>query len=274
MARDLKVVTNKRQQKWYDDHIASIACGYYQPFWRCQDVRSSGIKVKVPHFSDPYRVVHLLSMNEMLMYMQLAWDKTVSEVYEQFALPLEETTAIAHELDVKHPVYIDSKTPIIQTIDFVCVRKDGTKTSYAVKQASWLDDYRTQEKLAIQEGWCEINDIKFETVSSDDLKTIRCQNLEFLFYHRKLDQFLFGAFRTWLSNFFGELSEHCHDRTAHILERSAELTGLPYQRAAQFFYHSIWIGWINFDWHQPLALELPASDLEVMPNDARIKKLR
>ena len=274
MARNLKEVTNKRQQMWYDAHIESIESGCYQPFWRCQDVRSSGIKVKVPHFSDLYRVVHLLSMNEMLMYTQLAWDKSVGEVFEQFGLPLEETIAIAHELDVKHPAYIDSKTPMVQTIDFLCFRKDGTKTGYAVKQASWLDDYRTQEKLTIQEGWCVINEIKFETVSSDELKTIRCQNLEFLFYHRKLDEFLFGAFRTWLSNFFGELSGNRHDRTAHILERSAELTGLEFQRAVQFFYHSIWIGFINFDWHQPLALELPASVLEVMPNDANIKKLR
>jgi hypothetical protein len=274
MSKNLKMVTKKRQDNWYEKHRASILKGEYEPFWRCQDIRSSGVKVKVPHFKDKYRVLHLLSMNEMFMYQQIAWNKMTHEVYEQYALPLRETTAIAIELEVKHPVFIDSKTPACQTLDFYCLGKDGSKTAYAVKQESWLDDYRTQEKLSIQEGWCINNNVNFEIVSSDELKTVRCQNLEFIFYHRKLEKLLFGVFKTWLFNFFGAMSDDRFDRTAHTIEGSAEKTGIPFQRAVHFFYHAIWIGLIDFDWHQPLALELSPSELEIIPNDTIINKLR
>lgn len=274
MAKNLKMVTKKRQDDWYENHRKSILEGEYAPFWRCQDIRSSGVKVKVPHFRDKYRVLHLLSMNEMLMYQQIAWDKSIHEVYEQYALPLSETIAIAEDLEVKHPVFIDSKTPANQTLDFYCLTKDGRKKAFAVKQKSWIDDFRTQEKLAIQEGWCAINDVEFEIVSSDELKTIRCQNLEFLFYHRSLERLLHGVFNTWILNFFGAMTNDRFDRVAHIIEKSADITGIPFQRAAHFFYHAIWVGLIDFDWHQPLALELCSSELEVTPNDNIINKLR
>jgi len=267
MAKKTKNVTHSLQQKWFDDHMASLVEGRYQPFWRCQDVRSSGVKVKVPHFADAYRVVHLFSINELLMYMTLSWDKSVNEIWEQYGLPLDETSQIAMELGVKHPVYTDSKTPIVQTIDFICNYADGSLKAYAVKQSSYLNDSRTIEKLNIQERWCENNNIAFQVVTSDELKTVRCQNLEFLFYHRKLETLLKPVFNTWLSNFFGELSERVDDRAADILESSAELTGIPFQRAAHFFYYAIWKGVINFDWHQPLALENPASTLEITSND-------
>lgn len=274
MSKKLKMVTSTRQKAWYDHHRASILSGRYEPYWRCQDVRSSGIKVKVPHFKDKYRVIHLLSMNEMFMYQQIAWNKTIHEVYEQYALPLSETTAIAKEIGVQHPAYIDSKTPMVQTLDFYCLDKFGKKLGYAVKEESWLEDYRTHEKLAIQEGWCAINEVEFEIVTSNELKTISSQNLEFLFYHRKLERLLFGVFKSWILNFFGAMTDDRFDRVAHIIEKSAEITGIPFQRAAHFFYHAIWVGLIDFDWHQPLALELCSSELEVAPNDRIINKLR
>jgi hypothetical protein len=274
MSKNLTMVTKKRQESWYQNHRASILSHEYEPFWRCQDVRSSGVKVKVPHFRDCYRVLHLLSMNEMLMYQQLAWNKSIHEIYEQYALPISETTAIAKTLGVQHPAFIDSKTPANQTLDFYCLDKDGSKSAYAVKQESWLDDYRTQEKLAIQEGWCAIHNVNFEIVSSDELKTVHCQNLEFLFYHRRLEKLLFGVFKTWILNFFGAMSDDRFERAAHTIENSANMTGIPFKRAVHFFYHAIWVGLIDFDWHQPLALELSISELEIIPNDTCIKKLR
>ncbi|RTR27018.1 TnsA endonuclease N-terminal domain-containing protein [Shewanella atlantica] len=274
MGKSLKMVTEKRQATWYRKHRKSIDDGCYEPFWRAEDVRSSGIKVKVRHFKDPNRVVHLLSMNEMFMYQLIAWDTSISEVYEQFAIPLEESIAIADQLGVKHPVYLDSRTPIVQTVDFICLQNDQTKKCIAVKQKSWLEDQRTQEKLAIQEGYCLINDYDFQIVSSDELKTNRCQNLEFLFNHANLDQLLIGVFRVWISNFFGTMADDREDRVAHILERSAKLTGIPYRRAAHFFFHAIWVSLLEFNWHRPLLLEASASDLELKPNDKYCTRLR
>lgn len=274
MARRLKNASFERQSRWYDTHRSSIESGLYTPYWRCQDLRSSGIKVKVAHFKDPYRVVHLLSMNELLEYMRIARDPETQEVYEQYALPLEETVTISRELNVEHPKHIGSRVPAVQTLDFFWKGHNGKLKGVAVKQASWADDYRTQEKLAIQEGWCQINGIEFEVVNSDELKTIYCENLEFLYPHRHLMLLFKNVFPTWLSNFIGEVSAAIDDRLAHVIRRAAETTGIRYEVATNFFYHALWTDQINIDLNQRIGLEKAASELRVYPNDKNHKKLR
>lgn len=268
MAKQLKGVTVKRQQGWYVSHHESIKNGCYIPLWRVEDIKSSGIKVKIRHFSDPNRVIHLLSMNELFMYVLIAWDQEIYEVYEQYGISIDASIDIANDLKIAHPVYSDTRTPIIQSIDFMCKRHHKRDIAYLVKQASALDNARTEEKLKIQKHFCTDNKIDYKVVTSDELKSIRYENLERLFRHSQLDQMLRGVFKIWFSNFVGELSDNRYDRVAHILKRSAQLTGVTYQRAAQFFYFAIWVCFLVFDFNKPLVLESAASDLELHANDA------
>lgn len=71
--------------------------------------------------------------------MLLAFEQTVIDTKEQFALPLAETLVLAKELDVKHPVYPGTKVPIVQTIDFIC-DINTSKKGIAVKQhaTTWV----------------------------------------------------------------------------------------------------------------------------------------
>jgi len=114
MAKNMKRVTVARQEKWFKDHLDSRESGRYRPFLRVEDSKSSGIKVKVRHFSDRNRIVHLLSMNEMFAYQLICWDPGITECYEQYAIPLEDSVPIAIELGVKHPVY-SIVDPIVKT---------------------------------------------------------------------------------------------------------------------------------------------------------------
>jgi len=268
MGKRIKGVTLQRQENWYKRHIQSIDNGKYEPFWRVEDVNSSGIKVKTRHFNDHHRVVHLLSMNEMFMYQLIAWDSSIVECYEQYAFPLIETLAIAEKLEVKHPVYVGTSVPIVQTMDFLCIRDDGSQVAFPVKQESWLENVRTIEKLAIQEAYCAIKEIDYQLMSSDFLKTEHNQNLERLSRHALLPSLLHKPFLSWLPNFIGTLALDRHQRVATILEKSAEKTGIPYQRAANFLYHAIYNNLLEFNWLCPLILDAAASDLELYPNDA------
>ena len=189
MAKKIKNVTFECQQKWFDVHQRSLEFEeiMYEPFWRVEDVRSFGIKTKIAHFSTPGRVMHLLSQNELWMYLDIAQNLDIVETYEQFAIPLEFSLPIAKALDVKHPVYIGSnKVPIIQTIDFVSIRSDGTRVAHPVKQKSDALRFRTQEKLAIQEAYCELEHIDYQLVTSTTLRTVKSENLEALFRHRNI----------------------------------------------------------------------------------------
>lgn len=236
----------------------------YEPFWRVEDVRSSGIKTKIAHFSTPGRVMHLLSQNELWMYLDLAQNTDIVETHEQFAIPLDFSLPIAEALGVKHPVYSDSgNVPVIQTIDFVSTRIDGSRVAHPVKQQSDALRERTMEKLAIQEAYCELEYIDYQLMTSTELRTVKSESLEAMYRHRDLKPFLKSAFEVWFSNFLGCLSDDRHERTANILERSALISGVEYQQAASFFYCALWNERLQMDWKKRLKLELPASDLGI-----------
>ena len=266
MAKRTTQMTLKRQNNWYEAHRRSLEFDeiMYEPFWRVEDVRSSGIKTKIAHFSTPGRVMHLLSQNELWMYLDIAQNPLIAETYEQFAIPLEFSLPIAEALGVKHPIYIGSKgIPIVQTIDFVSIRLDGTRVAHPVKQESDALRFRTQEKLAIQKAYCELEHIDYELVTSTTLRTVKSENLEALFRHRNISPFMRSAFEIWLSNFLGCVSDDRHARVSSILDRSAKVSGISYQQSASFFYYALWHERLEMDWSQRLKLEMAASDLGV-----------
>jgi hypothetical protein len=98
------------------------------------------------------------------------------------------------------------------------------------------------------------------------LKTELARNLERLYRHASLDPAFKNIFNIWLSNFLGILADDRHERTSNILEQSGLVTGVPYTKAAHFFYHALWTGRLTFDWQCPLYLEFAASDLGIYPN--------
>jgi hypothetical protein len=259
-------MTFERQQKWYESHRRSIELDdvIYEPFWRVEDVRSSGNVTKIAHFFTPNRVVHLLSQNELWMYLNLAKNHDVVEIYEQYAIPLDYSIPIAKELGVKHPIYVGSKQiPIVQTIDFISILSDGSLVAHPVKQTSDANRERTLEKLSIQEAYCAIEKIDYRLVLSDELRTIRSENLENIYRHRNAGQFIEHLRRSWLTNLAGHLSDNRHERMSTLLQYSAVSSGIDFSTAVAFFYAALWNEQLEMDWGQRLKLEKPASILGV-----------
>lgn len=265
MAKGFHRVSIELQDKWYTKHRNSIDTDFYEPLWRVEDIKSKGVKAKVQHFKELNRATHLLSQNEVLMFMLIAWNPEISQSYEQYALPLSSTLAIADELNIKHPQYPTTKVPCLQTLDFFCLKPDGSTLGYAVKQEDELFKIRSVEKLAIQEAWCAINTVEFHLVDSSELKQNRVSNLERIYRQRNLPICFNDMFDAWLSNFWSTLSKDRHERLANIIEASAKITGLPYQQAVHFFHHGLWSRQIHFNWDMPIFMELPAQELEVEP---------
>lgn len=261
-------MTFERQQRWFDAHRRSIEHDeiIYEPFWRVEDVRSSGNVTKIAHFSTPNRVMHLLSQNELWMYLNLAKKFNVVEIYEQYAIPLDYSIPIATELGVKHPVYVGSKKiPIIQTIDFVSTLSDGSLIAHPVKQESDALRERTMEKLAIQQAYCELEHIDYQLVTSDELRTVRSENLENIYRHRNAGVLVENLFRAWLSNLAGHLLDRRHERMSTLLQYSAVSCSIDFSVAVEFFYAALWNELLEMDWGQRLKLEKPASILGIYP---------
>ncbi len=273
MAKRINGVTSQRQENWYLHHRKSLEEGNtYEPFWRTDDVPSYGVKSKVPHFTDPKRLVHVLSQNELWMYLHLAQNPLVIEVYEQYAIPLEYSLPIAEQIGIKHPVYVGTTVPIVQTIDFIVDMidvdtREVIQKAFPVKQPDDAAKLRTEEKLAIQQVYSEFNDIEYELITSEVLRTNHSINLESLFRYRELSPLLQQVSSRWRNNFFSVLFDNRHDRAAHLIQKSNQTTGVDFLTGVSIFYNSLWQNQIDMDWSRLLKLECAASDLGLSAND-------
>lgn len=274
MGKLLKKVTHKRQRNWFENHRKSLRPGCtYDPFWRTEDIPSSGVKEKLPYFKNGNRVVHLLSQNEVWMYLHLTRHPLLLSIHEQYAIPLAYSLVVAKRLKVKHPVYIGTRTPIVQTIDFVVDMLNAeTGEVYQLAIAVKNEDkqelrIRTEEKLAIQEAYAAVKSMRYQLVTGSEIRTTYSCSLEILYRYRDLSEYLLNLGRSWLANFFGVLSDNRHERVAHLIDLASSSTGCDSKLGISFFYHALWHKRILIDWSQHLKLETPASDLGVMPND-------
>ncbi len=76
--------TKEIRDKWIKEFLEKEAQGRYEPFYRTQDVTSSGVKARVPCPHSPGRVYHTLSTNETFTLMELLHDPLVVDIKEQY----------------------------------------------------------------------------------------------------------------------------------------------------------------------------------------------
>lgn len=269
MGKKFRTVTPERQDEWYKEHVRSRETGVYKPYIRIEDLSSFGNKSKLPHYKDPYRLVHLLSVNERFMYLELIRDRSIDGLYEQWAISLLESLRIAEDLDISHPRYPRTNIFMIQTLDFYCPRVEMQPLVVAVKDARDAEGERTKEKIEIQREFARRMDYEFRLATSDTLKTQKHQNFERVWRHASLPSIKQVLFKNWLNCFIDVLAQDRHARAAHILDRSAELSGITLEIASHLLFHAVWIGKIKINWDVPFALYKAASELGIQPNAER-----
>jgi hypothetical protein len=75
----------------------------YRPWLTVQDVPSLGISSRLVGWKTGRRDVHLLSKLELYHFYICLWDDSIVDFREQFPLDLEDTRALAKEMDIPHP---------------------------------------------------------------------------------------------------------------------------------------------------------------------------
>lgn len=164
----------------------------YKPWLLVHDVASRGRSSRI---CSGGRVVHTLSDWETAAFRDFQWDPFVTDVQEQFPLPLEETLRIADEMRIKHPTDPRSRVPIPVTTDFCVTRREMDATvrlARAVKETAAIDLARarnrgeflsigrTLEKLELERRyWSEIG-VHWQLLTERHLSKVRKVNIEFL----------------------------------------------------------------------------------------------
>jgi len=161
----------------------------YKPWLKIQDVASQGVVTRIKGVKSS-RTHHTLSTLELDFLFLLDWSENIVEVKEQYPLDLNETTALAKEVDLIHPPRSNPNRPIVITTDFLIIIRHplGTREiARTVKYSSDLTDSRVLEKFEIERlFWLERN-IDWGIVTELDINKTVVQNIRWLYKHRSLN---------------------------------------------------------------------------------------
>ncbi len=172
MSRRNRPLTPKAIAKRIADGFGQGRGGAYKPWHIVQRTASRGVSYRLPGWTDE-RVAHTLSALEKRYFLILDWSTRVTEVREQYALPLEETLAIAAELGIDHARErrTPEKTPVPLSTDFlltVQTLSGPVLVARTVKYAADLSDGRIIEQFEIERVYWERKGVRWGIVTERD----------------------------------------------------------------------------------------------------------
>lgn len=146
MGRRTKKVTRASVARKEATARACDEGGQYVPGIRTTEVPSRGNCYRVLGATTG-RVHHLLSSLEYAYFLRLDFDRSVTDIREQYLLPISETVMIAAGAGIDPPRH--GGVILHTSTDFYFLR-DGAWHARAVKPSGALSSARTREKLEIE----------------------------------------------------------------------------------------------------------------------------
>lgn len=173
--------------KWSEDRIAQLeregrgkgTGADYKPWIRVSDFSSNGISRRM--FSTKTGRHHeLLSNGERNLFLLLEFCRDVTDIREQLPLDRDETSSIAARLNIKHPVYPQTRVITVMTTDFLVKFSRNNKEyleAYSCKTAEDLENPHTLGKLEIERGYFDALGIPYRLVLDTSLPANKVKNL-------------------------------------------------------------------------------------------------
>lgn len=269
MSKKRKGITIADRNRWIENWNKNKDDNYI-PHINTRDFASLGNKHRAAGSKTNGRTAQLLSTNEYFMFLQLEFDPFVVSIEEQYLLPLDLTTQVANELEVKHPIYTRTKGNIKAplTSDFKVGYINNQNKVISVKDSRDAEKNRTKEKQMIERAAWEIQGEEWEQVLDTQLKTNFSINLELLFPYRELSpaNFYQKLLPKWLPNFIACMSDSPYSPLADVIEQSGENIDINFNMAKELFFNAVWHRHLTFDFNQVLGFELSVDELKVTPN--------
>ncbi|MDF3123493.1 TnsA endonuclease N-terminal domain-containing protein [Rheinheimera sp. 1928-s] len=248
--------TSSIQKAWITNFEQKSARGDYEPFYRTQDITSSGIKGRIPCPINPGLVYHTLSLNETFTLIQLLHDPLVVDIKEQYPeLDVKKSKAFAEALGIKHPRHVWSSTESVITWDFLVELKFGPKRAISVKPEYLLKDRRTVEKLKLEKALAESLGYEHIVVTDKQVKTEEVKNIFRILRGANLPSDLKRIYSTWFQHFRALVRESFYRPLSETVESLACDNHLSYVDSFTLMQHAFWVWDITSDPTVPLYPE-------------------
>lgn len=152
----------------------------YIPWIKVQNFSSLGRVTRVKGWKSN-RVHHLMSDLETKYFYLLEWKDSVIDIREQYPLLDRDLVYdICIEKDIKQPIDITSREPIVLTTDFlITIVENGIEKNIArtLKYSKDLEKKRVIEKFEIERTYWSEKGIDWKIVTEKDISDILVKNI-------------------------------------------------------------------------------------------------
>ena len=236
------------------EHRGDIYTESYTPGIRVYDFPSRGKVVRAKGRLSG-EVHHFLSQHEKYFFLCLNYDFSVTKIWEQVFLPLEDTLLISAKLGIKHP-YADG-LPARMTTDF-CYIKDGVLHAVAIKTTKDLESKRTKEKLSVEGEYWAQKRIDWKTVTDKDISRCHARNLQWLYGGAVITELIPDEnLLENVSQAFLELYQDYSIPFMEIIDEIESYCGFVPGTVLQLFKYPVQTQQISLDLTKPINLEEP-----------------
>ena len=154
-------------KRWIKEGRGQNTGRSYKPWLYPRDISSLGYSIRAPG-QITGRMHSLLSNHERHFFQILDWHPHITDIREQYPLPLEQTLDLASNMGITHSSCPRSKRPLVMTTDFLVTFVRGKEVAYSVKPKSKLCA-RTLEKFAVEEAFWRRRGIEWKIVTEDEI---------------------------------------------------------------------------------------------------------
>lgn len=162
----------------------------YKPWITTYDFPSKGKTIRIQG-RITHRIHHLMSNNEKWCLLLLEFTEGVTDIKEQYPLPLEDTQIQAKLLGIRHPFV--NGFPYVMTIDFMYCRY-GQWHALQVKPADELEKTRVREKFRIEKEALKAYGIDWKCLSDKEIDVCMARNIEWLYSGEPLENLIHDPF--------------------------------------------------------------------------------
>jgi hypothetical protein len=182
MARPNRRRNRKDINKRISEGCGQGAGGDYKPAIQVRDFSSKGLSTQGNGWKTG-RTHHFLSNLEFSYFYALEWSPIVSDIREQYPLPIEETLEIAKQCNISHPINSDTQKSNAMTTDFVVTIRQNigiVNQARTLKYCEELQKPRVLEKLEIERRYWELRNISWGIVTEREIPDVLVENVKWL----------------------------------------------------------------------------------------------
>lgn len=180
MAKRKHSMDEKKIKRYINEGRGSGHKDKYIPWIKVQNFSSLGRVTRVKGWKSN-RVHHLMSDLETKYFYLLEWKDSVIDIREQYPLLDRDLVYdICIEKDIKQPIDITSREPIVLTTDFlITIVENGIEKNIArtLKYSKDLEKKRVIEKFEIERTYWSEKGIDWKIVTEKDISDILVKNI-------------------------------------------------------------------------------------------------